>query len=47
MENIIGSLDQEALTKNKDLIHKALRISEIEEDEKGIRLQFYDESLIF
>jgi hypothetical protein len=40
MENIISSLDTEALSKNKDLINQALKMSEIEEDEKGIRPKF-------
>lgn len=37
MENIISSLDKEAINKNQDLISKAMKISEIEEDEKGIK----------
>lgn len=40
MENIISSLDKEALTKNMDLINQALKMSEIEEDEKGITPKF-------
>lgn len=45
MENIIGSLDKEALTRNHELINKALKISEIEEDEKDDEISSDEENI--